>query len=144
MAPDGVAQMMNTNLTGPILLTRLLLPAMLSRRSGAIVCVASVAGRVATDPMYSATKFGLRGFALSLRRKVRKSGVSVSVVSPGFIRTEMTRRRRARMPGPELIATTIARLVERPRREVVAPGSYRGAILLEQIAPWLVDRALSR
>jgi len=144
MAPDDVERMLNTNLVGPILLTRLLLPAMLHRHSGAIVCVASVAGHIATDPLYSATKFGLRGFALSLRRKMRKHGVSVSVVSPGFIRTEMTQHRRARMPGPDLIAATIAGLVERPRREVVAPASYRAAILLEQIAPWLVDRALSR
>ncbi|HET9110124.1 MAG TPA: SDR family NAD(P)-dependent oxidoreductase, partial [Ktedonobacterales bacterium] len=90
MAPEGVAQMLNTNLTGLILLTRLLLPGMLARHSGAIVCVASVAGNIATDPVYSATKYGVRGFALSLRRKLRSSGVSVSVVSPGFIRTEMT------------------------------------------------------
>ena len=144
MAPEGVAQMLNTNLTGLILLTRLLLPGMLARHSGAIVCVASVAGNIATDPVYSATKYGVRGFALSLRRKLRSSGVSVSVVSPGFIRTEMTQHRRSRMPGPELIATTIAGLVERPRREVVAPFSYRAAIAVEQLAPWLVDRVLSR
>ena len=144
MAPDGVAQMINTNLAGPILLTRLLLPGMLARRSGAIVCVASVAGHVATDPIYSATKFGIRGFALSLRRKLHSSGVSVSVVSPGFIRTEMTQHRRTRMPGPDLIASTIAGLVERPRREVVAPFSYRGAIAAEELTPWLVDRALNR
>ncbi len=144
MQPDGVAQTLNTNLVGPILLTRLLLPGMQQRHSGAIICVASVAGHIATDPIYSATKFGVRGFALSLRRKVRRNGVSVSVVSPGFIRTEMTRHRRSRMPGPALIATTIAGLVERPRREVVAPVSYRAAIAVEQVAPWLVDRALRR
>jgi NAD(P)-dependent dehydrogenase (short-subunit alcohol dehydrogenase family) len=144
MPPDDIAHMLNVNLTGPMLLTRLLLPEMLSRRSGAIICVASVSGHVATDPMYSATKFGLRGFALSLRRKLLKTGVSVSVVSPGFIRTPLTERRRARMPGPELIATAIAGLVERPRREVVAPGSYHAAILVERAAPGLVDRALSR
>jgi NAD(P)-dependent dehydrogenase (short-subunit alcohol dehydrogenase family) len=142
MQPTGVAQTLNTNLTGPILLTRLLLPGMQRRHSGAIVCVASVSGHIATDPIYSATKFGIRGFALSLRRNVRRSGVSVSVVSPGFIRTPMTQHRRTPMPGPELIATTIAGLVERPRREVVTPMSYRAAIAVEQIAPWLVDRAL--
>lgn len=144
MAPEGIATTLATNLTGPILLTRLLLPGMRRRRSGAIICVASVAGHIATDPIYSATKFGLRGFALSLRRKLKSSGVSVSVVSPGFIRTEMTQRRRTRMPGPELIANTIAGLVERPRREVVAPAIYRAAIALETLAPWLMDRALNR
>jgi NAD(P)-dependent dehydrogenase (short-subunit alcohol dehydrogenase family) len=144
MRPEGIAQTLNTNLTGPILLTRLLLPGMQQRHSGAIICVASVSGQIATDPIYSATKFGIRGFALSLRRKVRRSGVSVSVVSPGFIRTEMTAHRRTPMPGPDLIATTIAGLVERPRREVVTPRSYRAAIAVERLAPWLVDRALRR
>lgn len=144
MAPEGIAQTLTTNLTGPILLTRLLLPGMRRRRSGAIICVASVAGHIATDPIYSATKFGLRGFALSLRRKLKSSGVSVSVVSPGFIRTEMTQHRRTRMPGPALIANTIVGLVERPRREVVTPASYRAAIALETLAPWLMDRALNR
>ncbi len=144
MAPDGVAQTINTNLTGPILLTRLLLPGMMQRRNGVIICVASVAGHIATDPIYSATKFGIRGFALSLRRKLRSSGVAVSIVSPGFIRTEMTQGRGQRLPGPELIAGAIAGLVERPRREVVAPIVYRGAIAAEELAPWLVDRALNR
>lgn len=142
--PNDIAQMLDVNLVGPMLLTRLLLPEMLGRRSGAIICVASVSGHIATDPMYSATKFGLRGFALSLRRELLRSGVSVSVVSPGYIRTPLTARRRARMPGPEIIATAIAGLVERPRREVVAPLSYHAAILIERAAPGLVDRALGR
>lgn len=141
-SPDDIAPMLNTNLTGPILLTRLLLPGMLQRRSGAIICVASVAGHIATSPLYSATKFGLRGFALSLRRSLRGTGVSVSTVSPGFIQTELTARRKGRMPGPELIANAIVGLVERPRREVVTPASYRLAILLERLAPWVADRAL--
>lgn len=142
MDPDGIAQTVNTNLAGPMLLTRLLVPEMLRRRQGAVVCVASVAGRIATDPLYSATKYGLRGFALSLRRKLRGTGVSVSVVSPGFIRTEMTAHRRGNLPGPDLIASAIVGLVERPRREVVAPAAYRAAIAIETLAPGAVDLAL--
>jgi NAD(P)-dependent dehydrogenase (short-subunit alcohol dehydrogenase family) len=144
IAPESVATMLDTNLTGAALLTRLLLPAMLSRHSGAIICVASVAGNIATDPMYSATKYGLRGFALSLRRQLHSSGVSVSVVSPGYIRTAFNRSRRGRLPGPELIARAIAGLVERPRREVVAPWWYGAAIAVERVAPGLVDFALRR
>jgi short-subunit dehydrogenase len=141
-APDGVVSMINTNLTAPILLTRLLLPGMLQRRSGVIICVASVAGHIAAGELYSATKFGLRGFALALRRDLRRSGVAVCVVSPGFIRTQMTARRRQRMPGPDLIASAIVGLAEHPRREVVAPISYRLPIALEAVAPWLVDRGM--
>ncbi|HET9109658.1 MAG TPA: SDR family oxidoreductase [Ktedonobacterales bacterium] len=144
MAPEGVAQMLDTNLSGAIELTRRLLPAMLQRRSGAIIYVASVAGHIATDPLYSATKYGLRGFALSLRRQLRRSGVSVSIVSPGYVRTPLTSYRRGRLPGPGIIARAIAGLVERPRREVVAPWWYSLAIAVERVAPGLVDVALGR
>jgi NAD(P)-dependent dehydrogenase (short-subunit alcohol dehydrogenase family) len=144
IAPTDIARMVNTNLTGAILLTRLLLPPMLQRRRGAIICVASVAGNIANDSLYSGTKFGLRGYALALRRQLHSSGVSVSVVSPGYIDTPLTSYRRGRMPGPQLIANAIAGLVERPRREVVAPWWYRFPIALERAAPWLVDFGLRR
>ena len=74
MAPEGIERVVSVNLTAPMLLTRLLLPGMLERKRGAIVCVASVAGHIATDALYSATKFGVRGFALSLRRRLRGHG----------------------------------------------------------------------
>ena len=144
IAPADIARMYNTNLTGAIMLTRLLLPPMLQRRRGAIICVASVAGNIANDSLYSGTKFGLRGYALALRRQLHSSGVSVSVVSPGYIDTPLTSYRRGRMPGPSLIASAIAGLVERPRREVVAPWWYRVPIALERVAPWLVDFGLRR
>jgi short-subunit dehydrogenase len=140
--PADIQQALNVNLVAPVQLTRLLLPGMLERKRGAIVCVASVSGHIATETVYSATKFGVRGFALSLRRELRGSGVSVSVVSPGFIRTELTAWRRARMPGPEVIASAIAGLLTHPRREVVVPALYRGAIAVEALAPWAVDRAV--
>ena len=66
------------------------------------------------------------------------------MVSPGYIRTAFNRSRRGRLPGPDLIARAIAGLVERPRREVVAPWWYGGAIAVERVAPWLVDFALRR
>lgn len=145
MDPAAIEQMVGVNLLAPLLLTRLLLPDMLERKRGAVVCVASVSGHIATETLYSATKFGVRGFALSLRRELLGTGVSVSVVSPGFIKTDLTAwRGNARMPGPEVIAGAIAGLLTRPRREVVVPGMYQGAIAIEALAPWAVDRALGR
>ncbi|HEY8324982.1 MAG TPA: hypothetical protein VIG77_10860, partial [Ktedonobacterales bacterium] len=64
--------------------------------------------------------------------------------SPGYINTPLTSYRRSRMPGPTLIASAIAGLIERPRREVVAPWWYRIPIALERFAPWLVDLGLRR
>jgi short-subunit dehydrogenase len=134
--------MVNTNLLGVIRLTHAVLPGMLARRRGAIISVASVAGHVAVDPLYSATKYGVRGFSLSLQRQLRGSGVSVSAVSPGFIRSELTAGGRRFMPGPAIVARAIADLVAHPRREVVTPGYYRPLVLLEHALPWLGDRLL--
>ena len=142
MPPEDILRMLDTNLRGVILLTHAVLPGMLARRHGAIISVASVAGHVAVDPLYSATKYGVRGFSLSLRRQLLGSGVSVSVVSPGFIRSNMTRGNRLRMPGPDLVARAIADMVVHPRREVVTPRYYRPAIWVERALPWLADRFL--
>ena len=65
------------NLLGAMLLTRAVLPGMLQRRHGAIITVGSLSGRVAMEPLYSATKYGLRGFSLALRRQLAGTGVSV-------------------------------------------------------------------
>ena len=141
-APDPL-RVLHVNLDAPIELTRLVLPAMRARRRGHIVNVGSVAGSVAFQGIYSASKFGLRGFSLALRRELLGSGVEVSLVSPGFIRTELTQNAKLPMPGPEIVARAIADVLERPRREVVVPGGYRLATLLDQLAPGLVDRAVA-
>lgn len=140
-----VRSVLQTNLFAPIELTRAILPGMLERRRGAIVFVASVAGHVAIpgSALYAASKFGLRGFAEALRRECRGRGVSVSVVSPGFIRTAMTADLRLiPMPGPESVARALADAIERPRREIVVPSVYRAAIWLNNLAPWLLDALL--
>src|SRR5262249_8697173 len=134
-----------TNLLAPIALTRLLLPDMLARRRGAIVFVASVAGQIALpgSVIYSTTKFGLRGFALGLRREVAWRGVGVSLVSPGFIDTAMTETLRYFPKArPEMVARAIADAIERPRREVFVPGYYRLFVWLDRLLPGLVDLAL--
>ncbi len=146
-SPDEIRQLVDVNLTSAMLLTRAVLPGMLARRHGRIICVASVAGLIGVDALYSGTKFGLRGFARSLRRQLQGTGVSVSLVSPGFIRSDMTNNRRG-LPGPEIVARVIARLARHPRREVIVPRfyfvpfAYHLAIWVERLAPWVVDLAL--
>ena len=137
-APENITQAVNVNLLAAMLATRAVLPGMIERRHGAIVSVASVAGHIAVGPVYSATKFGLRGFSLSLRRELHGTGVSVSLVSPGYIRTPLNGNRR-RLPGPEIVARAIAGLILRPKREVVVPRYYRVAIWAERFLPGLVD-----
>ena len=73
---DQIAALAQVNLLGAMLVTRAVLPGMLHRRHGAIVSVGSLSGRVAMEPLYSATKYGLRGFSLALRRQLAGTGVS--------------------------------------------------------------------
>ena len=87
--PAGIQQMIAVNLTGPMLLSRLLLPGMIARGRGHIVNIASVAGLMATpyEETYNASKFGLVGFSRALRLTAEDNGwpVGVSVICPGFM-----------------------------------------------------------
>lgn len=142
--PDELIRLLEVNLLGAMLLTRALLPGMLARRHGAIISVGSLSGRVAMEPLYSASKYGLRGFSLALRRQLTGSGVSVSLVAPGKVRTAMTAQVQARLPEAELVARTIAELVVHPRREVVIPGRHYAIAWLEQLLPRTADLAHRR
>ena len=139
---ERIDQMIDINLRGAILATHAVLPGMLERRNGAIIAVASVAGRIAVSSMYSATKYGLRGFMLALRRELAGTGVAASVVSPGFIRTDLNDDSRFPMPGPEVVARAIADLVVKPRREVIVPGYYIPLVALANSLPLLLDVGL--
>ncbi|THF86817.1 SDR family oxidoreductase [Deinococcus sp. KSM4-11] len=141
--PDPL-RVLRVNLEAPIELVRLALPAMQARRGGHIVNIGSVAGRAATNGMYSASKYGIRGFSLGLRRELLGSGVTVSLVSPGFVKSEMTASARLPMPGPEVVARAVADVLERPRREVVVPKGYRVALWFDRRLPGLADLLVSR
>ena len=80
--------MLEVNLRAPIALARALAPGMVERHRGHLAFISSLSGKTASpaSSVYSATKFGLRGFALGLREDLRRQRVGVSVVLPGFIR----------------------------------------------------------
>ena len=86
---DTMLQILDVNLKGPMMLTKLALPYMRARDTGTIVNVASLAGRFPLDDeaTYSTTKFGLRVFSFALAEELRDTGVRVSVVSPGPVET---------------------------------------------------------
>ncbi|MBB5234971.1 SDR family NAD(P)-dependent oxidoreductase [Deinococcus budaensis] len=141
--PDPL-RVLRVNLEAPVELTRLVLPQMRTRRSGHIVNIGSVAGRAATNGMYSASKFGLRGFSLGLRRELRGTGVQVSLVSPGFVKSEMTASARLPMPGPEVVARAVAGVLDRPRREVIVPRVYALLAALDHFLPGIGDRVAAQ
>ncbi|MBI1840881.1 MAG: SDR family oxidoreductase [Verrucomicrobia bacterium] len=86
---DRVEQL-NVNYHGPMGLIRLTLPRMRERRSGRIINISSVGGMMAmpTMALYSASKFALEGATESLWYEVRPFGIQVTLVQPGFIRSD--------------------------------------------------------
>ena len=144
---------LDVNLRAPMVLARRLAEPMATRRSGHMVFVSSLAGKAASGggAVYSATKFGLRGFALALREDLRDDGVGVSVVFPGFIRDGgMFHEAGVRLPrfvgtkSPDEVAAGVVTAIERNRPEVdVAPLGLRAGAAFAGIAPG-VSAALQR
>jgi len=113
-----LAAMVDVNLRAPILLSRLALPHLIATGRGAVVNVASLAGKVPVpgSVAYSATKFGLRGFSMALADELRGTGVTVSCVSPGpvdtqFIMAELDTVTDLTMSQPLVSADQVAALV---------------------------------
>src|SRR5829696_777893 len=82
-----------TNLTAAFALTQAVLKPMIRQRSGRIVCISSIVGQSgnAGQANYAASKAGLIGFAKSLAQEVASRNITVNVVAPGLIETDMTR-----------------------------------------------------
>ncbi len=128
------------------MLARLLGEGMVARGRGHIVLVSSLAGKAtsAGASLYSATKFGLRGFGQSLRDGPARARASAcSVVFPGFIRDAgMFHESGAQLPGfvgtstPEQVADGVVSAIERDRGEVdVAPLTMRAGVKFAELAP---------
>jgi short-subunit dehydrogenase len=153
-SPEEIDRALDVNLRAPVQLTRALVPGMVERRHGHVVLISSLAGKVAPtrSSIYSATKFGLRGFAAGLRQDVAGNGVGVTVVYPGFVSgAGMLADSGARLPAwvgtvtPDQVAAAVVRGIERERAEIdVAPLRLRTGTLLGSLAPVTAARVQRR
>jgi short-subunit dehydrogenase len=145
------------NLLSPIQLTREVIPYMRARGSGHIIHVISLAGLVGapTYSIYSASKFGLRGFNNALAREVAGWGIKVSAIYPGSVQTEFSDHMGLKHPPrattppalvlqPEDVARTIWQVVQKPRRTTVIPWPLIGIWMLNAHLPGLADRLIAR
>ena len=149
---EELTRALRVNLEAPIKMARELVPAMRERRSGHLVFISSLQGKVAfaRTSVYTATKFGLRGFALALRDDLWGTDVGVSVVLPGFIREAgmFAESGAGRAPAglgtssPDEVGEGVATAIERNRAEVaVAPLRQRLAASFAHRRPRLASRA---
>ncbi len=151
--PDQLTRALRVNLEAPMLMARALYPAMVERGSGHLVFVSSLNGKVASPrtSIYSATKFGLRGFALGLRMDLGPQGIGVSLVSPGFVREAGMFAESGAKPPPGMGTTTPGRVgaatvraIERDKVEiVVAPLQLRAMSHFALATPGISVRAQS-
>jgi NAD(P)-dependent dehydrogenase (short-subunit alcohol dehydrogenase family) len=148
MSPERVAELIEVNLTAPILLTRAALPVMRAARTGTLLYVTSIAGAVGVpgENVYSTTKAGLESFADTLRAEVHRDGLRVCSVLPGVLDTGFFETRGRpydrRFPRPipaaaaaKVVVDTLAGGADRvfvprwlagpARLRAVAPGLYR-------------------
>jgi dehydrogenase/reductase SDR family protein 7B len=140
-------RIMEVNYFGPIALTKALLPGMLARRHGHVVVVSSIVGHIST-PMrsaYAASKHALHGFFDALRAEVHDQGIRVTLLLPGYVRTDislhalgpdgqpygrMDDNQAGGMPA-ETCARQMVDAIERGRAEVVVSRPY------ERFGRWL-------
>jgi short-subunit dehydrogenase len=145
---EEIDRALDVNLRAPILLARCVLPQMLERGSGHLVFMASIAGKLPAPgyPLYSTTKFGLRGFAHVLRSDLSETGIGVSAVCPTFVseagmwaETGMKAHPSVGDVRPEEVAEAVVSAIKDDRAEVVVaplPGRISAAVgsLLPEVA----------
>jgi short-subunit dehydrogenase len=152
-----IQDQIQVNLIGAIQLTREVLPPMLKAKKGHIIHLSSISSWVGvpTYSIYTATKFGLRGFLESLRRELRGTGVFVSGVFPGAVDTEFDQQ--AGVPweitgvapewllvSPEEVAQLILKVIRNKKKNAVIPAIMWVAVLANAHFPGFVSWILSK
>ncbi|MCW7941295.1 oxidoreductase [Streptomyces hygroscopicus] len=148
--PAQIDRSLAVNLRAPAMLARLLAPGMVAAGRGHICFVGSLSGMAATksSSLYTATKFGLRGFSLSFRQDLHGTGVGVSIVQPGFVRDlGMFADTGSRTPGgartvsPQQVVKGVMRAIERDVAEInVAPLELKFLTKIASHFPGFAER----
>ncbi len=150
--PTALRAMLEVNVVGVANAIDAVLPGMMERGVGHIVGISSVAGYRGMPWMaaYSASKAALTTYLEGLRPALKRRGVTVTTVFPGFVRTALTEdtpfRKPVPMMEPEEAARYLVRAVERRPRDYAFPiGTAVGMGMLRRLPnrlfDWMMDRA---
>lgn len=152
--PAEIEQIIVTNVIAPMQLTRAVLPGMLERRRGHIITMSSLAGKLGVPygSVYGASKAAVFAWSAALRVELEGTGVSVSVVAPGYV-SEVGifaghKTRAPRLLGesrPDDVVRGVRRALERDLAEVIVnPRPFWPIHVLYVIAPNLVVATMRR
>jgi len=125
---DDFEILINTNLRGIFFACRFVLPSMIERKTGHIINIASIAGKVgsANRAVYCASKFGVVGFTESIAEEVRQYGIRATVICPGSTDTQFSSggKSREKMLRPEDVAHAVRMIVTQE------PNSFISEIIM--------------
>ena len=148
--PEKVAEVMNINVLGAVNSVAAVLPQMVERKSGQLVAIASLAGYrgLAKSAAYCASKAALSSFFESLRIDLRHTGVTVSIIYPGFIKTPLTSGRQAKMPYLMELDDGVKKIVsaiEKGKKSYAFPWQLAtivrsGLIMPPSLYDWIAER----
>jgi short-subunit dehydrogenase len=155
-----IRNIMEVNFFGAVALTKAVVPRMIKQKSGHIVVTSSVMGKFGTQmrSAYSASKHALHGWFDSLRHEVRDDNIKVTLVCPGFIKTNVTinalqgdgspynKMANGQKSGmsPEACARKILKGVGKQKEELYIGGREILGVYLERFAPWLFHFVLRK
>lgn len=121
--------MMNVNLRGPFLCSKAVLPSMIQQKRGAIINIASLAGKnaFAGGAIYSATKWGLLGFSRSLMLEVREYNIRIVTICPGSVNTTFSgpSKESEKIIQPQDVADAVLFALTMPARSNVSEIDIR-------------------
>ena len=150
-SPEDWDRMLKVCLYGPMNVLHAVLPGMVQRRQGRVICMASDSARVGQARLsyYAAAKAGVIALVKSVAQEIGPNGVTLNIVSPGATNTEMRQQREAGLKasmGEEKYAKRVQTVVRMyPARRIGEPDDIASAILYlaSAQASWVTGQVLS-
>lgn len=157
---ETIRKVMEVNFFGTVALTKALLPYLIKQKSGHIVVISSVMGKVGTKhrSVYAASKHALHGWFDCLRQEVYDHNIDVSLVCPGFVKTNVTVNALTADGGkhnkmddaqknamsPEEFARRLFPKLAKRKEEIYIGGTEILAVYLKRLSPGLLNRILRK
>lgn len=157
---ESVRQLMDINFFGTIALTKAVVPGMIEQGHGHVVVMSSVMGKIGTRyrSAYAASKHALHGWFDCLRQEVQQQGIDVTIVCPGYVKTNVTKNA-LKADGTKLnemgdahkkamssdqFAEKLLPKISSGKQEIYIGGKEISAVYLKRFFPKLLNKILLR